>query len=308
MEISLKHAKNRTLLGKSLWILILIIPFMVSGQNSLADDCAVTASGLKDSPFVLQLNERMKDPEYKVLVLGRHGKASAENKFTAAERASSPKKVKLDIKRPLAKKGKKAAKQLSAIMNLLEFRNVGMWGSYAQRVKETASFTINALGDRVLVSEFEQELYYADVPLEMSKRLVSDSGQSIDHAFFWGHGKSTLALFKALTGAEEGFLPTAAVMIVVLKANDWDQVFNGNSHEVEAYAWSPNNSHEVQGGYVPVSSLESMAGLESAYESMGQLESFPGSDLRNATDPDEDDGFEEGEDFLPQRFRIFNIR
>ncbi|NCN28360.1 hypothetical protein GW915_12395 [bacterium] len=249
---------------------LIILPSLLwstaSFSNSKCNDAVKDSdrTNFSNNPIVAQLNLRLTDPAYKVIVLGRHGKASQTNKFTAAERQEDPAKVELDIERPLAKKGRKAANRLANLMSHLSFRDVGMWGSPALRVQSTAEPTINVIGDALKVSHFDRSLYYADVPKEMQKLLTADEHSHINHAFFWGHGKTTLALFKELTGVTEGFLPTAAVMFVVVKADNWKQVFEGKSEQVEAYAWSPNKSHQIEGGNTPVASLESLGGLESA--------------------------------------------
>lgn len=259
-----------------------------------------------NNPLVIRLNSRLSDSAYKVILLGRHGKASQENKFTSAERQADPAKVQLDIRRPLKTKGKRAAFRLADLMRQLAFRSVGMWGSHALRVKETARPTRKNLGDRVKIKEFDQGLYYANVPKEMQARLTSSQAEVIPHAFFWGHGKTTFALFKQLTGASEGFLPTAAVMIVALKAETWGQVFEGRSQQIEAYAWSPNKSHRVKEEQIPVASLESLQEgvaleggrmmLESMKGGLESLESAPPINRPNSVldrvKEDFDQGFE----------------
>ena len=293
-----------------------ILITLIVSSGALANDCGSEANSASSS-FYGQLNSRLVDPGYTVIVLGRHGKASQENKFTAAERAADPAKVALDIQRPLESKGKRGAKQLSRIMSKLMFREVGMWGSYAKRVIKTAKPTIQVLGERVQVAEFDESLYYADVPTEMRHRLDSPRGEQIPHAFLWGHGKTTLALFKRLTGATDGFLPTAAVMIVALKADSWREVFEGGAQSVEAFAWSPNSSHRIEGGDVPIAhheSLEGLGGLESGIELEsvgGGLES--GSPFESAytesIDLDEEDvGFEFSDEDDGEGFSTFVIR
>ncbi|MEO0335187.1 MAG: hypothetical protein AAF202_02265 [Pseudomonadota bacterium] len=286
-------------IAKSALILLQLIVFW--GQSSQASLCSAE-SAFGQSPLFQELNAKLLDPDFKVIVLGRHGKASQENKFPAVERNADPEKMRLDIARPLAKKGQRAATQLSEVMSLLQFREAGMWGSYALRVESTARYTRDVLGERVKIYEFEQDLYYADVPAEMEQRLASEQGEALPHAFFWGHGKTTLALFKKLTGATDGFLPTAAVMIVAMKAGSWEQVFSGGAEQVEAYAWSPNKSHEIIGSAAPVSMLES-AGPE--LESVGGLES--GMDLELFLD-DDDEGFDPTEDGDSQSLESFVLR
>jgi len=266
------------------FILVLFLQLILF-DTALAMNC--------NSPFkskIDKINSRLTDSGYKVIVLGRHGKASQKNKFTVLQRAADPKKIKLDIKRPLTNKGKKAAKKLSKVMKKLSFRNVGMWGSHALRVQNTAEHTIKVLGDKVKISKFKKDLYYANVPKMMHQKLTTRSAKDISHAFFWGHGKTTLALFKQLTGATNPFLPTAAVMIVAVKAESWDQVFRGDFEAIEGYAWSPNKSHSTGDPQVPVANLEIAGGGLETTE--GILESFPAP-----KEPVDDSGFTEIELF-----------
>lgn len=244
----------------SMILVLALVSFSWPAHAALEDICAESMgmpAGTK-----ARLNSRLADPAYKVIVLARHGKASEVNKFTAEERRQDPAKVALDIQRPLKKKGRKAAASLSKLLGRLTFRDVGMWGSHALRVRETAAPTMAALGNRVKIAEFEEGLYYVDVAKEMQARLTSPQGEALPHGFFWGHGKSTLAVYLRLTGATKGFLPTAATVIVALKAANWAQVFDGSSEQVEAYAWSPKNTLEVEGGDNRPAYLESV--LESA--------------------------------------------
>lgn len=232
---------------------LILVSFLFTADIEARTCDSIHRTSNKD--FIQSLNEKLQDKDYKVLVLARHGKASQENKFTSFERAADSSKVDLDLQRPLAKKGKHSAKQLSKLIEKLDFRKVGMWGSYAERVQNTARPIKEILGKKVKVFEFERDLYYADVAAEMESRLVSEMGENLPHAFFWGHGKSTLELFKRLTGTETGFLPTAGMLIIVLKAKTWSEVFDNQASEVEAYAWSPNNSHTIEGSDVNVFNL-----------------------------------------------------
>lgn len=127
---------------KRLSYLSVLFILAIFGSNlALADTCQDVFVSEAFSRAVERLNARLEDPSYKVIVLARHGKASQENKFTSAERSIDPAKVALDIERPLAKKGRRAAKKISQLIGKLHFGNVGMWGSYANRVKETAAHT-----------------------------------------------------------------------------------------------------------------------------------------------------------------------
>ena len=260
-------------------VVLLILFLVITGpaQHGLAMGCGKVLK----SPAAIKINSRLKDPRYKVLILGRHGKASEINKFTAKQRSEDPAKRDLDILRPLKKKGQRAAIRLAEMLAPLEFSNVWMWGSFAHRVIETANYTIEALGDSVAHTKFEEDLYYTDVPAEMYSRLTAHEDQGVSHAFFWGHGKSTLELFYKLTGADEAFLPTSAIMVVAVKADTWEEVFNGNPEHIEGFAWSPNDSHVIDGADVPISTLEGIAGVqpESAMESIssGDIESVSGS-------------------------------
>jgi len=243
--------------------IFLLSPLAFSEQTCEESVGEEPVTDFSNNLLVQRLNRRLNNPEYKVLLLARHGKASGKNKFSAAERQAAPNKVALDIQRPLKKKGLKGVKRLANLMSYLSFSEVGMWGSHANRVRNSARPTIEVLKVGVLkVAKFIEKLYYADVPHEMQKHLCSEEHDKLAAAFFWGHGKTTLKLFKSLTATKEGFLPTAAVMIVALKADTWTQVFNGDSDQIEAYAWSPNKSHQASGGDVPVASLESTVGLE----------------------------------------------
>jgi len=193
-----------------------------------------------------RLNFRLVDPNYKVLVLARHGKAMPRNKFSTEVVRNNPKKARLDKKRPLLKRGKESAMRLSHVLGQLSFQNVGFWGSDAKRVKSTAKPTKKMLGNRLVFKSFEKDLYYADVPTEMHTRLTSDTGESISHAFFWGHGDTTVQLVKELTGANFGFLPTGGVMIIAVKADTWEQAFQAAHGDTEIYTWSPNGTHYIQ--------------------------------------------------------------
>ncbi len=178
---------------KTLLSISLIFCLAHSSQLVFASSCSDTTK----FPKLAQINSRLIDPDYKVLVLGRHGKASAVNKFTAAEREVDPEKVKLDIERPLAKKGKKAAKELAEIFAEMKLRDVGMWGSFAKRVKKTAGYTIKLLGDKVKIKSFEEGLYYVDVPKEMEARLTAVEASGISHAFFGGMVKQLWLYLKS---------------------------------------------------------------------------------------------------------------
>ena len=126
--------------------------------------------------------------------------------------------------------------------------------------------------------EFGTELYYADVEAEMKERLQRPENANVDHAFFWGHGKSTMALFKKLTGANEAFNPTAGMMVVAIKTKDWDSFFNAEHSEVKMFAWSPRETHQIDGLDDNVNGLEGVQ-LESAFESLDEsLESVRAAD------------------------------
>lgn len=221
----------------------------MSESYALADRCSEAVKSADQKVFE-RLNDRLQNSKYKVIVLARHGKASEENKFSSEEREMDPFKIQLDIERPLAKKGEEAAKKLAHVFQQLKFRDLGMWGSQAHRVVRTALPSMVALGHRVKTFEFQEELYYADVTAEMKKRLVSQFGENLPHAFFWGHGKSTLELFKHLTGATDGFLPTSSVLIVTIKADSWSQVFNEKGTDIESFGWSPNQTLRVEGAKI----------------------------------------------------------
>ncbi len=238
------------------FILLACLVFVAFSTSSyaFAESCQKAVSEFNENQ-IERLNDRLQDPAFKVIVLGRHGRASQENKFNSVERNSDPAKIDLDVERALSKKGLKSVKRLANLFSQLQFRDSGMWGSYAERVISTALPVKEQIGHRVKTFEFQQDLYYADVTQEMERRLITEFGEKLPHAFFWGHGKSTLELFKKLTGTKEGFLPTASVMFVALKAESWAQVFNGEAEKTEAFVWSPNGSHEVVGASVPVHNL-----------------------------------------------------
>lgn len=239
--------------------LSLIFLILIGGQTSFAN--------CNESSFITGIDAYLNNPEYKVLFLGRHGKASQKNKSTAAEKKDNLELQRLDKLRPLKKSGSDAAMELSEILSQLSFRNVRMWGSDALRVRQTAEPTYMNINAQNKEMTFGSDLYYANVEAVMKERLTRPENANVDHAFFWGHGKTTNALFKKLSGAEEVFNPTAGMMVVAIKAKTWREFFENQNVEAHIFAWSPKGSHviKMENAYAEsaLESLESVPALES---------------------------------------------
>jgi len=234
-------------------MLRLLIMLILSTQLVYANQPAVVCNKVG---FVTGLNHYLNNPEYKVIFLVRHGHAVQEGKSSTEAKMNDPELRRIDKARPLDNKGLKGARKLANVIAELVFGNVAMFASDAVRVRDTGLAVYDLMNAKNKSFTAEDSLYYADVEVEMSRRLMRPQFRDVNHAFFCGHGKTTMALFKKLTGATVAENKTAGVMAVAIKAENWESFFQNKHSEVQIFSWSPKDTNVI--GFE--STLESLPG------------------------------------------------
>jgi phosphohistidine phosphatase len=155
----------------------------------------------------------------------RHAKSSWKDRSLA------------DRDRPLAGRGKRAAKAVAGHIEAAGIRPDLVLCSPARRSRETLNGVEAAFGERV-EARFEEALYGASVA-ELLARLRALPPE-VDSVMIVGHnpGLEELALALASEGAERARLqekyPTAALATIDLPADDWSAIEPG-SGEFVAY-------------------------------------------------------------------------
>jgi phosphohistidine phosphatase len=155
----------------------------------------------------------------------RHAKSSWKDRSLA------------DRDRPLAQRGKRAAKAMAGHIEAEGIRPDLVLCSTARRSRETLERVETAFGDRVEV-RFEDALYGAgeDELLAILRALPPE----VASVMIVGHnpGLEDLALALASAGAERARIeekyPTAALVTIDLPADDWSATERGDG-EVVAY-------------------------------------------------------------------------
>jgi phosphohistidine phosphatase len=149
----------------------------------------------------------------------RHAKSSWKDRSLA------------DRDRPLAGRGKRAAKAVAGHIEAEGIRPDLVLCSPARRSRETLERVEAAFGDRVK-ARFEEALYGAS-EAELLARLRALPPE-LDSVMIVGHnpGLEDLALALAAEGVERARMeekyPTAALATIDLSANDWSAVERGN--------------------------------------------------------------------------------
>jgi phosphohistidine phosphatase len=142
-----------------------------------------------------------------------------------------------DRDRPLAGRGKRAAKVMAGHFEAEGIRPDLVLCSPARRTRETLERVEAAFGDRV-EARFEEALYGASEASLLARLRALPP--EVDSVMVVGHnpGLEDLALALASEGAErlrmEEKYPTAALATIDLAANDWSAIERG-SGELVAY-------------------------------------------------------------------------
>ena len=241
--------------------------------------------------FIGGLNTYLNDPEYRVLILGRHGHAIQEHKEKVIDPVSG-KKVPgpLDRTRDLDERGKRDVKNLTELMSDLGLQKSVVFVSDAVRVEETGRAIYAGIqhADKKII--VDKSLYYTETVLkDIFQKLLSTDYSDTRHAIYVGHGKTTMQAFKTLSGSDEAVNPTAGVMAIAIKTSSWQDFKSGVHNEVHVFAMSPKGSH--------------MTGLESAQTE--SLESYmPGQEefLESATVPRDSEEEMEYAEFTRKNF------
>ena len=161
----------------------------------------------------------------KRVYLLRHAKSSWKDRSRA------------DRDRPLAGRGKRAAKAVAGHIEAERIRPELVLCSPARRTRETLERVEAAFGDRVEV-RYEEALYGAS-EAELLDRLHALPAE-VNSVMIIGHnpGLENLALALASEGAERARMeekyPTAALATIDLSAGDWRAIERGNG-ELVAY-------------------------------------------------------------------------
>ncbi len=155
----------------------------------------------------------------KKLMLLRHGKSD----WNAG--------LETDYERPLALRGKQAARRMAQLMVEEELEPELILSSPAKRAADTARIVQTELGD-VELEELET-IYEADVSelLEVVHTLPPDCSS----AMLVGHNPGLEELLAELTGTPENVMKTCTLAVLESKAGTWDELSAGSCRLVELH-------------------------------------------------------------------------
>jgi phosphohistidine phosphatase len=141
-----------------------------------------------------------------------------------------------DHERPLAPRGRKAAKAVASWLAAHDMRPQLVLCSTSTRTRQTLDRVLPALGDPEVV--FEDGLYHASAD-ELLRRVQAIPDE-VDETLLVGHnpGLQDLALLLASSGPLRerlaGKLPTGALVTLAVDASSWRELVAGTA-TVESY-------------------------------------------------------------------------
>lgn len=134
-----------------------------------------------------------------------------------------------DFERPLNGRGKKAAPFMGELMYEKSLIPKFILSSPARRAKQTAKL-VNASGEIEAEIEFDSRIYGASTNSLM--HIVSDLPDDYSSAMIVGHNPGFEGLVEILNG-EHHRMPTAALAVIELKVDSWQDIVAGCGELVE---------------------------------------------------------------------------
>ena len=125
-----------------------------------------------------------------------------------------------DFERPLNERGIKTAPFMGELMAKKNFQPELILSSPAARAKQTA-LLVKKAGRMKAEIKYDERIYEAS-PLRLME-IVSEIENEIESVLLVGHNPGLEGLVKFLSG-ESQQMPTAALAVVDLKAEDWNSV------------------------------------------------------------------------------------
>lgn len=142
----------------------------------------------------------------KQLILFRHGKSDWDANFNH------------DHERPLAKRGKKAARLMGQVLTAANQRPDRVITSTAVRARTTAEIA-QAAGDWPCPLQVTDELYEAS--LEQVLRVIQGTVPAVETLLLVGHQPTWSASAAAFIGGGDLAVPTAAMVCITFDIDTW---------------------------------------------------------------------------------------
>ncbi|MBK8303684.1 MAG: histidine phosphatase family protein [Pyrinomonadaceae bacterium] len=155
----------------------------------------------------------------KTLYLLRHAKSSWDDP------------AQTDFERPLNKRGLKAAPFMGELMAKKRFEPSVIVSSPAMRAKTTARLVKDA-GSFSADIIFEKSIYEASP--NALRQVISEISDNHSSALLVGHNPGIEGFIRYLTGDLEP-MPTAALAVIELEIEKWDEINDGNGELKAVY-------------------------------------------------------------------------
>jgi len=189
--------------------------------------------------FLEDLNNLMQNPNYKVVFFTRHAHAVQENK----------KHPVLDRTRPLDEKGERDAEKLGETLSVLSFKDVIFLTSSATRTFMTAEHIIRMINAESFEVISSEKFYHVPVK-NYFEYLRYKSLHDRNHVFFVGHNSAMTKVLLKISGRPKAFIPTAGVMALAIKTDNWRSFYQESHDEVHVFTWSPRETHVLESASV----------------------------------------------------------
>ncbi len=144
----------------------------------------------------------------KTLFILRHAKSSWENTDLS------------DFERPLNERGLEAAPLMGDVMKKNRFQPEIILSSSAKRAEQTAMLIKQSAGFDAAI-QFDKRIYEA-IPARLLE-VIAEQSEKNESVLLIGHNPGLEGLLKFLTGELQA-MPTAALAIVDLDADEWSEV------------------------------------------------------------------------------------
>jgi phosphohistidine phosphatase len=149
----------------------------------------------------------------KTLMLLRHGKSDWNTSLEA------------DFDRPLAPRGKDAARKMAALMVEQDLEPELIITSPAARAAQTAAIVVAEIGDIDLVED--EALYEAS--LDDLLATVHNLPDDVDRALLVGHNPGFEELAAELSGDNGVVMKTCTLAVLQVKSKSWEEVRSGTA-------------------------------------------------------------------------------
>jgi len=132
--------------------------------------------------------------------------------------------LEVDFERPLAQRGKQAARRIAQLIVEEELEPELIVTSPAQRALETARIVHTELADTEL--EEREAVYEADLPELLN--IVHTLPDEYDSVMLVGHNPGLEELLAELSGKEEYVMKTCTLAVLDARVADWSELAPGS--------------------------------------------------------------------------------